>query len=132
MAQTNYLERHRIEDLSRTDLGAWGERCAQSYLRSEGYRILDRNWRVRGGELDIVASSAQRQAIVAVEVKTRRSINAGIPEEAVTPVKLQRLRSLLVQWVAENQIRAPKLAIDVIGVQVRGEHYQINHVKDVQ
>lgn len=122
--------------LSRTDLGAWGEQCACNYLRTQGYRILDRNWRGRGGELDIVALDPAREAVVTVEVKTRRAartgeLRAGTPEEAVTEVKLRRLRSLLWQWTIDHQVPAKRIGVDVIGVVLKCGRFAVNHVKDV-
>ena len=122
--------------LSRADLGAWGEQCACSYLREQGYKILDRNWRGRGGELDVVAYDPEREALVTVEVKTRRArldghFSAGTPEEAITPVKLRRLRSLLIQWMENTQTHARRVGVDVIGVAVRGDNYAVRHLKDV-
>lgn len=127
----------QAQALSRGTLGAWGEACAAEYLRREGYKIHERNWHARGGELDIIAYDPAREAIVAVEVKTRRAsrageFSAGTPEEAVTPLKLQRLRALAGQWASSVQLRARRIAIDVIGVAVRADHYSINHLKDVQ
>ena len=120
-----------VAKFSRNELGKWGEECAALYLRTLGCVVLDRNWRARGGELDIVAFDPHRRAIVAVEVKTRRSRDAGTPEEAVTAAKVRRLRALLVAWVASKNVHAQVLALDVIGVNVRGAHYTIDHLKGV-
>ena len=132
----------QAQRMSRRDLGAWGEKCAEIYLRGDGYKILDRNWRGRGGELDIVAYDPQREAVVAVEVKTRRANMSGIvatgtPEEAIIPAKLARLRSLIGQWCADaeklpNQRAVKNIAIDVVGVVVCADRYSVRHVKDVR
>ncbi|MFC5280622.1 YraN family protein [Arcanobacterium canis] len=122
-----------MNEYTTRQLGAWGEQCARRYLERHGWAILERNWRVRGGELDIVAYDPQREAIVAVEVKTRRSEGKGTPEAAVTPTKLQRIRVLLLQWIVEHQRFAPGIAVDIIGVRVvDGMDYSIEHVMDVQ
>ncbi|MCI5825428.1 MAG: YraN family protein [Arcanobacterium sp.] len=126
----------RAHAISRSELGVWGERCAERYLKNQNFSILARNWRTRGGELDLVAYDPARDAVVAVEVKTRRLYNAyfpaGTPEEAITPVKLRRLRALIVQWVAHSGERAPAIAIDIVGVVVHGNQFSVHHVKDVQ
>lgn len=109
---------------SRDELGRWGEQLAADHLRALGWEILDRNWRCRLGELDIVGRDGA--AVVAVEVKTRRGLAAGHPLEAVTPAKLRRLRGLIVQWLhdpggqAEGRgaSRARELRIDVVAIVV--------------
>ncbi|MDP9800326.1 putative endonuclease [Arcanobacterium wilhelmae] len=122
-----------MNEYTTRQLGAWGEQCARRYLESHEWEILDMNWRVRGGELDIVGFDPGRGALVAVEVKTRRTEAKGAPEAAVTPTKLQRLRALLLQWVVKHDYWAPQIAVDVIGVRVfDGTEYTIDHVVGVQ
>lgn len=117
---------------SKDHIGAWGEHAAAHYLESQGFGILDRNWRTRGGELDIIAFDPHRDAIVAIEVKTRRGQRFGTPEESVTREKVRRLRALLVQWVVDTRRRASALAVDVVGVSVgRDGTFSLNHVRDV-
>ncbi|MDO5026127.1 MAG: YraN family protein [Trueperella sp.] len=119
--------------MTRSQLGSWGEDCAVTYLKGQGWEILARNWRTRGGELDVVAFDPQRQALVAVEVKTRRTTYAGTAEEAVTPVKLQRIRGLLSEWLAAKGLHVQVIAVDVIGIQLDSQgNYTVNHVRDAQ
>jgi putative endonuclease len=101
------------------ELGQRGERIAARYLTDRGMRLLDRNWRCREGELDIVARDGD--AIVFCEVKTRREVGFGHPVEAVTPAKQRRLRTLGHLWLAAHDEHAPDLRFDVVGVLVRGE-----------
>jgi putative endonuclease len=98
-------------------LGAHGEAIAVAYLTRAGLRVLDRNWRCREGELDIVARD--RDALVFCEVKTRRGVGYGHPVEAVTVVKQRRLRLLAQRWLAAHDEHAPDLRFDVVGVLVR-------------
>ena len=100
-----------------SDLGAHGERIAAAYLTDSGLRVLDRNWRCRDGELDIVAREGA--ALVFCEVKTRRGVGYGHPVEAVTPAKQRRLRTLAQRWLAAHEEHAPDLRFDVVGVLVR-------------
>jgi putative endonuclease len=102
-----------------TDLGAHGERIAAAYLTDAGLRVLDRNWRCREGELDIVAREGD--ALVFCEVKTRRGTGFGHPVEAVTATKQRRLRVLAQRWLAAHDEHAPDLRFDVVGVLVRPE-----------
>ena len=99
-------------------LGAYGEqRAAEAYHR-EGFVTLDRNWRCRGGELDLVM--ARRDLVVFVEVKTRSSDRYGTGLEAVDRRKLARLRRLAVAWLAEHDVRASQIRIDVVSVGPSG------------
>jgi putative endonuclease len=102
-----------------SDLGAHGERIAAAYLTDRGLRVLDRNWRCRDGELDIVARDGD--ALVFCEVKTRRAVGFGHPVEAVGHVKQRRLRTLAQRWLAAHEEHAPELRFDVVGVLVRTE-----------
>jgi putative endonuclease len=99
---------------ARRALGASGEDQVASWYEARGYRVLDRNWRCRAGELDIVAG---RDGLVAFcEVKTRSSVAFGSPAEAVTPAKQARLRRLGVQWLEQSGARARELRFDVASV----------------
>ncbi|MCV2488965.1 YraN family protein [Geodermatophilus sp. YIM 151500] len=102
---------------TRSELGARGEGIAAAYLTDAGLRLLDRNWRCRDGELDIVAREGD--ALVFCEVKTRRGTGYGHPVEAVTPAKQRRLRTLAQRWLAAHDEHAPDLRFDVVGVLVR-------------
>jgi putative endonuclease len=100
-----------------SELGSRGEAIAATYLTDAGLRVLDRNWRCRDGELDIVARDGA--AIVFCEVKTRRATGFGHPVEAVPAVKQRRLRTLAQRWLAAHDEHAPDLRFDVVGVLVR-------------
>ena len=104
--------------MSRTQsIARFGEDVAARYLESLGMRLLDRNWRCRHGELDIVARSAA--TLVIVEVKTRATLTCGPPIEAVTPRKVRRLRQCALAWLDSRQLHAPAVRFDVIGVSCR-------------
>lgn len=100
-------------------LGGHGEHLAVAYLTDAGLRVLDRNWRCREGELDVVAR--ERDAIVFCEVKTRRGLGYGSPVEAVTPAKRRRIRVLAQRWLAAHDEHAPEIRFDVVGVLLRPE-----------
>ena len=109
-------------------LGRTGEQLAVEHLQSAGYTILERNWRCALGEIDIVAQLGR--ITVVVEVKTRSSTRYGHPLDAVTPVKLARLRRLSGAWCAENP-GAETVRIDVIAVIASNKHIIIDHVRQV-
>jgi putative endonuclease len=105
---------------ARRVLGAAGEQAVAEWYLGAGYEIVDRNWRCREGELDLVVARAGE--IVFCEVKTRRGVAYGTPAEAVTATKQQRLRVLAMRWLgAHPERRAPGLRFDVASVlAVRG------------
>jgi putative endonuclease len=95
-------------------LGRRGEEAAARYLCRRGYKILARGDRSRPGELDLVA--AQGRTIVFVEVKTRRSQQAGHPAEAVDADKQRRLTRLAVTWLKRHGLLERAARFDVIAV----------------
>jgi putative endonuclease len=95
-------------------LGRYGEDLAVRHLQTLGLEVLERNWRCRWGELDIIAVDGD--CLVVCEVKTRRSVAAGGPLEAVTPAKLGRLRRLTAAWLHDQDQHFAQIRIDVIGV----------------
>jgi putative endonuclease len=101
---------------NRAAIGAYGERVAVRLLTDAGLQVLDRNWRCRDGELDVVARDGD--ALVFCEVKTRTGTGFGHPAEAVTRAKRRRLRLLARAWLAAHDQHAPDLRFDVVGVHV--------------
>jgi putative endonuclease len=99
-----------------------GERIAERHLERRGYRVIERNYRTRYGEIDLIA--VDRRAIVFCEVKTRvspsRTGPAG-PFDAIGPSKRRRVRMMAAQWLAAREAdparpRRPELRFDAIGV----------------
>lgn len=116
--------------LSRQQLGALGEQVAVDHLQALGWRILQRNWRCRYGELDLIC--ADEQTAVFVEVKTRTGDAFGGLEHAVTPQKIRRIRRLAGLWLAGQDDGWPGLRIDVVGVRVgRRRVPEVMHVRGV-
>ena len=84
----------------RTELGAWGEERAARYLRLHGYRIVERNFRCRQGEIDIIARRGG--FIVFAEVKLRKNADFGEAREFVTWTKQRRVISAAEMWLVKN------------------------------
>lgn len=111
-------------------IGRIGEDRAACHLHDNGWLILDRNWRSRDGELDIVALDGD--ALVACEVKTRFSPRVGDPAEAVSARKARRLRLLLTQWQQVRRHPAQSLRIDVVAVRLKTDgRYDLTHLRGV-
>ena len=81
--------------------GAWGESRACEYLKRKGYRILERNYSCRFGEIDIIA--ANRDYLVFVEVKMRKNAAFAEAKEFVNFTKQRRVRSAAMQWLGRNE-----------------------------
>jgi putative endonuclease len=122
-------------DLRRTR-GSLGEQMAADHLLEAGYEILDRNWRVREGELDLIV--ADSDAIVFCEVKTRVAGGRSGPElalDAVGPAKRRRLRHLATAWLRDRREGAgaphrENLRFDAIGITISpgGRLLSLDHV----
>ncbi len=115
-------------------VGRYGEKVAARHLEERGWRLLDRNWRGTGGELDLVALDGD--VLVAVEVKTRSGDRFGHPAEAVTAAKLRRLRRLTGEWL-ERHGRAwgrgfREVRVDVVAVTLpRAGAARVEHLEGV-
>ena len=116
---------------SRQEIGALGEQVAVGHLQGMGWRILQRNWRCRYGELDLIAADGPGTAVF-VEVKTRTGDGFGGLEHAVTPQKIRRIRRLAGLWLAGQGRGWPDLRIDVVGVRVgRRRTPEVMHLRGV-
>jgi putative endonuclease len=107
----------------RRRLGNAGEDAVAAWYEAAGYAVIDRNWRCREGELDIVLTRGD--TLVFCEVKTRASTRFGVPVEAVTRTKQRRLRKLAARWLAEHDVRRRTLRFDVASV-MRGTGGQLD------
>jgi putative endonuclease len=103
---------------SRKALGRRGEDLACDYLEHNGFAIVERNYRTRRGEIDIIAHGENRE--VFVEVKTRRTSEFGEPEEAVTDTKVRRIRGVASEYLHEKKL-GTDVRFDVISVLIDGE-----------
>jgi putative endonuclease len=82
--------------------GAFGEDIIVNFLTNRGYEIIEKNWRIREGEIDIVAL-APNGIFTFVEVKTRRSLAFGHPLEAINNEKAHRLQRLALAWLVTSR-----------------------------
>ena len=113
---------------SRADRGARAEREAGRYLRRAGYQIIDRNWRCRGGELDIVL--ARGDLIVFVEVRSVFTSYLGTPTQTVSPPKQARVAYAAGAWLCAHRRPLGRIRFDVVGVICRRRRWAIEHIED--
>ncbi|MFI7134194.1 YraN family protein [Nonomuraea sp. NPDC050153] len=109
------------------DLGKQGEQVAVTYLEAKGMKIIDRNWRCRHGEIDIIAEDGP--TLVVIEVKTRSGRSHGTALESVSSVKLARLRMLAAKWLAAQPRTFGAVRVDVIALERFAGDFALNHVR---
>lgn len=109
--------------------GALGEEIACTHLDKGGYRILERNFRCKGGEVDIVARAPHDGCLVFVEVKTRRDLSYGLPQLAVTPFKQRQISKAALTWLSKNKLHDRTARFDVIAILLRGDgRHSLEHI----
>lgn len=110
-------------------LGEMGEDLAVSFLRRQRYAIVERNFRCKGGEVDIVAREGK--TIVFVEVKTRRTTLYGPPQLSVTPFKQRQISKAALTWLAREKMTDVAARFDVIAIHLsRTAAPRIEQIKD--
>lgn len=117
--------------LRRRDAGVWGEEQAAKYLKKRGFRVLERNFSCRFGEIDLIARD--RQYLVFVEVKLRKSDAFARAAEFVDARKQARLRAAAELWLAQHETELQP-RFDVIEIYapegVETKKLTINHLED--
>lgn len=114
----------------RRDLGRQGEDLAVRTLELSGLEIIDRNWRCRAGEIDIIARDDE--TLVFIEVKCRAGVGYGDPLESITREKVRRLRRLAGQWLMDHDVSAPRIRLDAVGiVWARGTLPVVTHMPGI-
>ena len=110
------------------ELGKLGEDLAVDFLTKNGYEILNRNWTFQKAEIDIIAQKNQTLAIV--EVKTRSSIDFGLPQDFVKPKQIQSLVKAVNQYVISNDIDLD-IRFDIIAIHKDAtQNLVIEHIED--
>ncbi|MGA4508712.1 YraN family protein [Propionibacteriaceae bacterium G1746] len=113
----------------RGTVGAWGEARAAAHLEALGWQVLDRNWRCRQGEIDLVVRDPEG-TVVLVEVKTRSGLGYGHPLESITRAKQAKLRELAIRWWREHR-GTRRVRVDAIGVLRTRDGVHLTHVRGV-
>ena len=108
--------------------GRLGEDAAAEYLKENNFLILDRNYRVKNAEIDIIAKD--KGTITFIEVKTRKTLSKGLPAESVNYPKQKKIISAALYYIRENNIIDTRLRFDVIEVFDKNGFYKINLIKN--
>lgn len=111
--------------------GNLGEELAANFLAARGYRILERNFRCRGGEVDIIAQDPCDKSLVFVEVKARRGLTYGVPQLAVTPFKQRQISKAALTWLSKNRLHDTNARFDVIAILLHTDAaHGIDHIRN--
>ena len=111
--------------------GELGEEVAVNFLIALSYRILERNFRCKGGEVDIIARDPSDKSLVFVEVKARRTLSYGVPQLAVTPFKQRQISKAALTWLSKNRLHDKNARFDVIAILLHTEGvHTVDHIKN--
>lgn len=113
----------------RHEIGKLGEDLACKYLQDKGYKIIERNFEARQGEIDIIAKDPNE--LVFIEVKTRSNISYGKPAEAVNEIKQNHLIKTIEYYVYSRHLEDEFIRIDIIEIYLLKNKYRVNHIKQV-
>ncbi|MCF8321689.1 MAG: YraN family protein [Flavobacterium sp.] len=119
------------------DLGKLGEELAVEFLQKSGYEIVERNWTFQKAEIDIITKIGDTLAVI--EVKTRSSLDFGLPQDFVKPKKIQLLVKAVNEYIISKdldvEVRFDIIAItasntDSLPIQKDGKSFEIEHLID--
>lgn len=113
---------------AKQELGKEGERVAEQYLKKKGYKLIERNYRCAGGELDLIV--LDRRVVVFVEVKTRTGQGFGSPIEAVEFHKQRKMIQAAQYFLTEKKLHQRDARFDVIGVSWPGRKPVVEHIEN--
>jgi putative endonuclease len=109
------------------ELGKFGEELAVEFLQQNGYDILETNWTFQKAEIDIIAQKDSTLAVI--EVKTRSSIDFGLPQDFVKPKKIQLLVKAVNEYIVSNDLDVD-VRFDIIAIYKEDNTYKIEHFED--
>jgi len=108
--------------------GRVGEELAAKWLEQQGYRILHRNFRFDRGEVDLIAEDGGE--LVFIEVKTRRGVGFGTPEEAVTPAKEEQMNKVAEGYLLKHGLEQQACRFDIVSIVYKGSDVTVSIIKN--
>ena len=110
--------------------GSYGEKIASQYLTTKGYDILERNFKKRYGDIDIIAK--ENEVLVFIEVKTRRNLSFGYPEESITPRKVRSIEKYAEYYLNKSNHSYSAIRIDMVSILFVGkDRFKIKLYKNI-
>ncbi|MBN3038004.1 MAG: YraN family protein [Candidatus Omnitrophica bacterium] len=116
-----------MPDKHRKKIGILGEKLALKFLQKQGYKIVARNFYCRSGEIDIIAE--YKKATIFIEVKARKSLKFGTPEESITSKKIKHMLRTAQFYIAKYKPRQEFFRFDVVTI-ILDKKPQIRHIKN--
>jgi|SRR3972149_7207737 len=113
---------------TRIDIGKRGETLAISFLKKNGYRIIESNFRCRYGEIDIIAQDGKTVAFI--EVKTKTSNRFGSPTQAVDSRKQRQVSKTALAYISQKRLTNYSARFDVVGINIKGSNSEIELIKN--
>lgn len=117
--------------MERKFLGTIGETISCKYLISNDYKIIERNFFFRGGEIDIIAFDERKNELVFFEVKTRSNMEYGVPAESITKMKIRHIIRGIKFYVYKNKLENMNIRVDVLELYYSQNKFLINHIKQI-
>ncbi|WIF94625.1 YraN family protein [Caminicella sporogenes] len=112
------------------ELGDLGEKLAVEYIEDKGYKIVEKNFRCKFGEIDIIAKNDN--FYIFIEVKTRKSLNFGRPIESITKNKINHITKTIFYYLNKNNIKNYNIRIDAVEIIIKDlKNYIINHIPNI-
>ena len=118
----------KIKEVSSHKLGKAGEKAALNFLNRNNFRIIEQGFCFLRGEIDIIAYD--KETLVFLEVKSRRSHKFGFPEEALTSAKQKQLKKVALGYCTLHNIQDVECRFDVISLTYDDEGYTVSHIKN--
>ena len=115
--------------MKRRDVGILGEKLAGDFLKKRGYHIWQCNYRCSEGEIDIVAE--HEDYLVFIEVRTKKSLEFGSPEESITPAKMKRLRAVAAHYRQTHDNLPSSWRIDVVAIEL-GRREEVSRIELIE
>lgn len=109
------------------DLGKLGEELAVDFLEKNGYEILETNWTFQKAEVDIIA--LKNDVLAVIEVKTRSSLDYGLPQDFVKPKKIQLLVKAINEYVTQNDLDVD-VRFDIIAIHKEENNFNLDHIEN--
>lgn len=117
--------------MDQKEFGKKGELKAAEFLEKKGFKIIETNYLKRVGEIDIIAFDPKWKEYVFVEVKSRRSLSFGYPEESVDEKKIQKISDTAENWFIEKNVKDPEWRIDIISIEWQNKIPKITHIQNI-
>ena len=110
------------------EIGQKGENLAVEYLQKLGYKVLERNYRCKLGEVDIIALN--NDTLVFIEVRTRSSLDFGLPQESINRRKRHQISKVALEFMLRKKMKNIPARFDVVAISLEPGKEKVDHIKD--